>query len=99
MGARGTNVEEAKAMASPRPGFINDAQTLITNTLQFADAWGALQQEFSTFATNGITITDADVVALGVTAAQFNQALAAQQEVVDHIHVPTRAAKLYRVRR
>jgi hypothetical protein len=86
-------------MAAPRPGFITDAQSLITQTLQFADAWSALKAEWDTFSANGISITDADVAALGVTAAQFNAALGAQQEVVDYIHVATRAAKLYRVRR
>ena len=86
-------------MASPRPGFITDAQNVITMQLQFADNWSALQQEFSTWAANGVVLTDADVAALGVTAAQFNQALAAQQEVVDYIHVATRASKLYRVKR
>ena len=86
-------------MASPRAGFIQDTQTQITEILRVADNWSALKSEWDTFATNGITITDADVAALGVTAAQFNQALAAQQEVVDYIHVATRAAKLYRVRR
>lgn len=86
-------------MASPRPGFITDAQTLITQELQFSDAWSALQQEYATFTTNGVTISDADVAALGVTAVQFNQALVAMQEVVDYVHVATRAAKLYRVRR
>lgn len=86
-------------MASPRAGFITDAQNLITQNLQFADNWSALQQEYSTFTANGITITDADVVALGVTAAQFNAALSAMQEVVDYVHVAIRAAKLYRVRR
>lgn len=88
-------------MASPRPTFISDCQTLISQELQFADAWSALKAEFDTFATNGISITDADVEAIipGITAAQFNQALAAMQEAVDYIHVATRAAKLYRVRR
>jgi hypothetical protein len=87
-------------MASPRlAGFINDCQTLITNELQFADAWEALKQEYTAFGTNGITITDADVADLGVTAAQFLAALAAMHSVVDFIHVPATAAKLYRVRR
>ena len=81
------------------PQFILDCQDLITRTLAIADSWSALQQEYSTFATNGITITDADVQGIGVTAAQFNQALVAQQEVVDYVHVATRAAKLYRVKR
>ncbi len=85
-------------MASPRPGFITSAQTVITQVLQFSDVWSALQQEYSTFTANGITTTDADVQNLGVTAAQFNAALSAQQEVVDYIHVATRAAKLYRVK-
>ena len=87
-------------MSIPRlAGFINDCQTLITNELQFADAWSALKAEYDTFATNGITITDADVEALGVNAAQFGQALQAMQSVVDYIHVPATAAKLYRVKR
>jgi hypothetical protein len=86
-------------MASPRAGFIQDAQTQITEILRVADNWSALQQEYSTFAANGVVITDADVASLGVTAAQFNQALGAQQETIDYIHVATRAAKLYRVRR
>jgi hypothetical protein len=86
-------------MASPRPGFVNDCQTQITETLRIADAWSALKAEFDTFASNGVAITDADVAHLGVTAAQFNSALGAQQEVVDYLHVATRAAKLYRVKR
>lgn len=88
-------------MASVRQGFIQDCQTQIGLLLQIADNWSALKAEFDTFATNGITITDADVQAVipGVTAAQFNAALGAEQEVVDYVHVATRAAKLYRVKR
>jgi len=81
------------------PGFIADAQTAITNELQFADAWSGLKTEYDAMVANGVVITDADVAALGVTAAQFLQALLAMQEVVDYIHVATRAQKLYRVRR
>jgi len=86
-------------MASPRPGFLTDCQSQITEQIGSADRWSALKAEFDTFTTNGITITDADVAGLGLTAAQFNAALTAMQEVVDYIHVATRAAKLYRVRR
>lgn len=86
-------------MAAPRAGFITDAQTNMTEILRIADNWSALQQEYATFTANGITISDPDVAALGVTAAQFNAALVAMQEVVDYVHVATRAAKLYRVRR
>lgn len=88
-------------MASVRPSFIRNCQTQITQTLVVADAWSALKAEYDTFTANGITITDADVEAMipGLTAAQFNAALGAQQEVVDHVHIATRAAKLYRVLR
>lgn len=90
-------------MAQVRQGFLTDAQTLISETLRFADAWSALKSEFDTFAANGITIEQSQLDALFgagvVTVAQFNAALGAQQEVVDHIHVAARAAKLYRVRR
>ena len=81
------------------PGFVTDCQTGITHLLQFADAWDALRQEYNAMQANGVVITDADVAELGVTAAQFNAALGAMQEVVDHAHVATRAAKLYRVKR
>lgn len=87
-------------MASPRTGFIRDVQTTITQVLQHADAWSALQQEYATFTTNSVTITDVDVQAImpNLTAAQFNQAMAAMTEATDYIHVATRAAKLYRVK-
>jgi hypothetical protein len=48
---------------------------------------------------NGINIQDSDVAGIGVTAAQFLEALGAQQSAVDNIHVAATAAKLYRVRR
>lgn len=88
-------------MVAPREGFIRDCQTLVTEQLRITDAWSALQQEFSTFSTNGVVIDDAAVQAVipGVTAAQFNAALVAEQEVVDFTHTATRAAKLYRIRR
>ncbi len=88
-------------MASPRAQFLYDCQTGITNVLQFADAWSALKAEFDTFTANGVIITDADVQKIlpDVTAAQFTAALTAMQEVVDYLHVATRAAKLYRIRR
>lgn len=81
------------------PNFILECQNIITQQLAFADAWSALQQEFATFSTNGITIQDADVAALGVNAAQFTQALVAQQAVVDFVHAQAQAPKLYRVKR
>lgn len=91
-------------MASPRTqGFIADVQNIITQQLQFADAWSALQQEYAAMTTNGALPTQGDidtVFGTGVlTLAQFNAALVAQQEAVDYVHVATRAAKLYRVRR
>lgn len=53
--------------------------------------------------TNGALPTQADVDAVfgtGVlTLAQYNQALNSMQAVVDNIHVPATAAKLYRVKR
>jgi methionine synthase II (cobalamin-independent) len=81
------------------PGFIRDCQSLITNELQFADAWEALKQEYAAMQANGIQITDADLTEIGVNTQQFLAALAAMQEVVDYVHTPVRAAKLYRVRR
>jgi hypothetical protein len=87
---------------SRKTGFITDCQTLITEELRFADAWEALKQEYAAMQTNGITITLADVqqVIPDITdIAHFNAALSAMQEVVDYVHTPVRAAKLYRVRR
>lgn len=90
-------------MANVRPAFLRDCQTQITQVLQTADAWSALAAEFATFATNGIVIAQEDIDAIFgvgiVTVAQFNQALTAQTEVVDYVHIATRAAKLYRVKR
>ena len=91
-------------MATPRiQGFIGDTQTQITQILQFADAWSALQQEYNAMTTNNALPTQADVDAVfgtGVlTLAQYNAALSAMQAVVDNIHVAATAAKLYRVKR
>ena len=91
-------------MASTRmTGFIADCQTQITQILNTADAWSALQQEYAAMTTNGTLPTQADVDAVFgvgvITLAQFNAALTAQQSVIDNIHVPATAAKLYRVRR
>jgi hypothetical protein len=84
-------------------GFISDAQTQITETLRIADAWAALKEEYAAMTTNGTLPTQPDIDAVfgaGVlTLAQFNAALAAQQAVIDSIHVAATAAKLYRVRR
>jgi hypothetical protein len=86
-------------MAKVRPSFLTDAQNVINAQLQFADSWSALQQEFSTWAANGIVLTDQDVISFGMTAQEFLAVLGAQQEVVDYIHVPTRAAKMYKLKK
>jgi hypothetical protein len=84
-------------------GFIQDTQTLISNTLQFADAWSALQQEYAAMQTNGIQIVQADLDAVfganALTPAQYQAALVAQQALVDSIHVQATAAKLYRLKK
>lgn len=110
MGARGTNVEEVKAMARLE-GFVRDCKTQISVMLDRKDAWSALKSEFDTFTTNGTPLTQEDVNAVfgveGVppnetpilTLAQFNAAITAMQQVIDHAAVSTRAAALYRVRR
>lgn len=79
--------------------FIYECQSSITNYLALTDNWAALQQEFATFSTNGITIQDADVADTGLTAAQFMAGLTAMQQVVDYAHVLARAAALYRLKR
>jgi hypothetical protein len=85
------------------PGFIADVQTQITETLKVADAWSALQQEYAAMTTNGTLPTQPDIDAVfgagALTLAQFNAALVAQQALIDSIHAPATAAKLYRVRR
>ena|SRR5687767_10181860 len=97
-------------MAAPRTGFIADCVTQIGEMLRIADAWSALKAEFDTFTANNVAITQEQLNTIfgtdggdppvpNVTVPQFNAALGAQQEVVDHVHVATRAAKLYRVRR
>lgn len=83
-------------------GFIQDVQTIITQQLEFADAWSALQQEYNAMQTNGVVIAQTDLDAVFgagvVTVAQWNAALVAQQSVVDNIHVAATAAKLYRLK-
>lgn len=90
-------------MAARTQGFVSDTQNLITQLLQFADNWSALQQEYAAMTTNNGLPTQADVDAVFgsgvVTLAQYNAAIGAMQEVVDYAHVATRAAKLYRVKR
>jgi hypothetical protein len=90
-------------MAMPRTqNFIRDCQTQVTELLKVADAWAALKEEYAAMTTNNALPTQPDIDAVfgagALTLAQFNQALAAQQAVVDNIHVPTTAAKLYRMR-
>lgn len=83
-------------------GFINDTRTTITNLLQQADVWSALQQEYAAMTTNAALPTQADIDAVfgtGVlTLAQYNAALTTMQAVVDNIHVAATRAALYRVR-
>jgi hypothetical protein len=84
-------------------GFVADTQTQITNLLQFADSWSALQQEYSALTTNNALPTQADIDAVfgtGVlTLAQYTTALTTMQAVVDSIHVSATRAALYRVRK
>lgn len=85
-----------------KDGFIKDCQTLITNELQFADAWEGLKQEFLAMQANSVNITQQDLDAAGmtgITPQQFQDALTTMQTVVDFIHTPATAAKLYRIRR
>lgn len=91
-------------------GFVRDCKTQIDQMLQRKDLWSALKSEFDTFATNGNPLTQEDVNAVfgvddsepplpNLTLAQFNAAITAMQQVIDHAAVSTRAAALYRVRR
>ncbi len=83
-------------------GFIENVRSAITESLRIADAWSALKYEYDAFTTNGVSITQADldnVFGAGVVSvAQFNAALVAQQGLVDALHVPATAAKLYRLK-
>ena len=83
-------------------GFLENVRTVVTDSIRTADQWSSLKYEYDSFATNGVAITQTDLDAVfgvgTVTVAQFNQALAAQQALVDALHVPATAAKLYRLR-
>ena len=84
-------------------GFIADTQNQITQLLQFAHNWSALQQEYAAMTTNGTLPALPDVEAVfgvgALTLGQYNAALAAMQAVVDNIHVSATRATLYRVKK
>ena len=83
-------------------GFLENVRTIVTDSIRVADQWSSLKYEYDAFTLNGVVITQADLDAVfgagTVTVVQFNQALAAQQGLVDALHVPATASKLYRLR-
>jgi hypothetical protein len=90
-------------------GFTEEVRSLVKDSLRIADAWSGLKAEYDAFVTNlGATPVKQDVLngVFGldkqglpvVTEAQFIAGITAQQALVDALHVPATAAKLYRLK-
>lgn len=84
-----------------KAAFIQDVGRSVTTLLQFVDSLDSLRQEYSTFGTNNVQITDADVQAVfgsDVTSAEFTTALGAINDLITYVRTPATAAKLYNIK-
>lgn len=85
-----------------KTGFIQDTQTNISQLLQSADNWSALQQENTAENYFG-TLVQADLDGVfgvnAITLQQYQDALVAMQGVVDNIHLLANASKLYKLKK
>lgn len=86
--------------ADRKQGFIRDVVTQVNQTLDQADRWSALDQEFSAMTTNGAKPGQPDLdTYFGpgiITLQQWNDMLVAQKALVDSVHVSATRATLYR---